>query len=329
MAIVDHEQAYLSRILRADRVGAIESLREAIATHGLSGALELVVARAQATVGERWAAGTLSVADEHAATSVSEQAIDAVFPAAPSTPAGVAIAACPEGEWHSLSLRMVSAAATEAGFAVHFLGASVPSGDLVRYLDRVGPDLVLLSSAIPSNLASVRRSIEATRQTGTPVVVGGRGLGRDARRADALGADLWLSSAHEVGTALGGLPKFTSPAPVPSHPGFHMGRALETQIDDVVERAMRDLRDRAMLEASLQAADDSSLVGYVRDVVAALVSALLTDDRTILDDELTWLSTVFEGRGIGRERADDVLVAVLAALGERFPDAHALVLDQR
>ena len=107
-----------------------------------------VMAPALAAVGERWAAGDLSVADEHLATSIVETVMSRVGRSATRMPkrsrervvmAGVDL------EGHVVGLRMLADLAEGAGFDVRYLGASVPVDALVDLVSRLKPGVVCLS----------------------------------------------------------------------------------------------------------------------------------------------------------------------------------------
>lgn len=159
-----------------------------------------LIARAQDEVGRRWARNEWSVAQEHAATHVSERALAALATATrrPAVLPGSVVVACPDGEWHTLPARIVAEVLRLRGLQVRFLGAHVPTAHLVSYLHQHGPDLVALSCMLPVRLPRVCRTIEACRLAGVPVLAGGSGFGPDGVWARALGADLYASGAADA-----------------------------------------------------------------------------------------------------------------------------------
>ncbi|WP_407664872.1 cobalamin B12-binding domain-containing protein, partial [Micromonospora tarensis] len=154
-----------------------------------------LVAPAQAEVGERWARNEWSVAQEHAATHISEQVVAAVAAhARPRPTGGRVVVACMDGEWHALPPRLVAEVLRLRGWQVTFLGASVPAAHLVSYLHRYDAHAVALACALPMRLPHAHRMIEACRRSDVPVVVGGRGFGADGRWARRLGV-AWAPDA--------------------------------------------------------------------------------------------------------------------------------------
>src|SRR5690606_8203008 len=104
-------EEYLAAVAVGDRAGALEVVRRL--QHGGASPLTVmtdVVAPAQQQVGELWATDAWSVAQEHAATAVSEAVLGllgAQIPAPRDTTAPVVVS-CVEQEWHALPALLVA-----------------------------------------------------------------------------------------------------------------------------------------------------------------------------------------------------------------------------
>ena len=112
---------YFDVLVRCDPVAATDLVLELVeAGATLDEVVQDVLAPAQARVGELWERGEWSVAQEHAATAVTEAAVSALWVMTARRRLGdgprVAVA-CAEGEWHALPPRMAAAVAAEAGAA--------------------------------------------------------------------------------------------------------------------------------------------------------------------------------------------------------------------
>ena len=148
---------------------------------------------AQALVGRLWETGEWSVAQEHAATAVTEAAVSAlwVLTARRRLEGGPSVAmACAEGEWHALPPRIAAALAAEAGADVTVLGPSMPADHLERRLRLRDVDVLALSCTVPTNLLGAARCVAAAHAAGLPVVAGGRAFAGRPQRAAGIGADL-------------------------------------------------------------------------------------------------------------------------------------------
>ncbi len=164
-------------------VGQLAGLR--LRGHGLAELFDEVAAPALQRIGDRWAAATLSVADEHVA---SQAVIDAVARAQPlaeppgeavRADRGSAVVAAVAGEQHDIAARMAACLLRAQGFEVLAPLAQTPARDLADLILRSRAVLVVLSSTISPEVGEqVSMAVSAARQTGGRVVVGGDGMRR-------------------------------------------------------------------------------------------------------------------------------------------------------
>ncbi|WP_233605807.1 B12-binding domain-containing protein [Micromonospora sp. Llam0] len=103
--------ALLNFLAAADEVAALALAEELLAAGVPAESVLLdLIAPAQVQVGRWWQRNEWSVAQEHAATHVSELMVAAVTTwAAPRPHRGRVIVACLDGEWHALPMRLPQA----------------------------------------------------------------------------------------------------------------------------------------------------------------------------------------------------------------------------
>lgn len=96
-------------------------------------------------VGEGWHEGRYTVAQEHLVTAELRSLIGALarLHAVPDNAPRIMLAT-PAGETHELGTLVAALVASGSGFATFYLGASVPSADVVNAARRVGPRAVVL-----------------------------------------------------------------------------------------------------------------------------------------------------------------------------------------
>ncbi|QLQ37497.1 cobalamin B12-binding domain-containing protein [Micromonospora robiginosa] len=311
--------AYLDHLERADRAGAV-ALARGLLADGCSVADVLVdlVAVAQREIGRRWLTGSWSIAQEHAATHVSELVVDALGAAVGAPRRGHVVVACVEGEWHALAARIVSEVVRAAGWRVTFLGASVPARHLISYLHQAGPDAVLLSCVQPNRLVRAARMVEACRAAGVPVLAGGPGFGPDGRWATAIGAAAWGASARDAVRLLSG----------PLSAGAHTGPPPPP--DDAYVAVLHRRRDLVRLALGVvdppeETAED--VASGIAHLVDALIAAARVDDDRLLLDFVEWQEAALTARG-GRRLLDEVLATLERALAEH-PKVAARVRNAR
>lgn len=201
---------FLDAIVAGNRRRAFE-----VADTALSGGMDIralyleVFQPALREVGRLWQQNRITVADEHLATAITQAAMarlyERLFASATGT-GPLMVAACAEGERHEVGLRMVCDLLEMEGWDTVFLGAAVPTPDLVRMICERGPQVVALSASIAPNVPQVEAAIRAIRQgcgTSQPViVVGGRPFAADPELAPRLGADVTATDAAEAAERL-------------------------------------------------------------------------------------------------------------------------------
>lgn len=264
---------------------------------------------AQVEVGKRWYRNDYSVADEHAATSIVDRVLTllSVHSGRPIRGGPHVLALCPEGEWHTMPLRLTAQAFELEDIEVTFLGASLPSDHLARFLDSVHPDVVALSSSTPLSFDGVLAAVEVAHLAGIPVLAGGRALGTDDRRARALGVDMWASSAA-AGVALAR----SANGIVLRTPDADVGAALEMALDrpHVLDGAMEALLRRVPTLATesprqrQRARKDFDLILQVAEA-----SVLLRDLR-VFRDLLRWRRPMLQSRDVPSEVVETSLAVL-------------------
>jgi excisionase family DNA binding protein len=106
---------------------------------------ERVIGPALRRIGDGWAAGQVSIAQEHRAAAICERliAIHARQPA--GRPRGTAIVTTPPGERHGLPALMAAACLREDRWLVHHLSADLPAAEIAGMARQTGASLVVLS----------------------------------------------------------------------------------------------------------------------------------------------------------------------------------------
>jgi MerR family transcriptional regulator, light-induced transcriptional regulator len=120
-----------------------------------------VIGPALHRIGDGWAAGRVSIAQEHRASAICERLIAGHAGQPGGRPHGVAVAATPPGERHGLPALMAAACLREDHWLVHHLAADLPVAEVTRLAGQVDAGLVVLSSATTS---AARRALGAARE---------------------------------------------------------------------------------------------------------------------------------------------------------------------
>ncbi len=185
-------EAFLEALLTGDERAAEVTAREAMET-GLDEVAisEEIITPALRTVGEMWAGGLLTVADEHMATEISLRVLalqrEAFRRANERTSQQVYLAGV-EGEQHVVGLTMAANLLRHAGYDVRFLGPDVPVQALTQIVARRRPHVVALTVTMRDSAMLVDLAVaEVIRASpGTGVVLGGPGLPETLRESERL-----------------------------------------------------------------------------------------------------------------------------------------------
>ncbi len=188
-------------------VAAIEALDLRQAEEALSQALGWTDPRTLVTehvapiaqeIGDRWARGELSIANEHAATGVLRSFLGTLLLGAPVVErAPAALATTPPGELHELGVLMAALIATTNGWRVVYLGPNLPPPEIAGAVARTRAELVLLSLVNPPS-PETREALEqllAALPRAVVVLAGGRAA---PAYADLLGRQAILTRLTDL-----------------------------------------------------------------------------------------------------------------------------------
>jgi DNA-binding transcriptional MerR regulator len=171
---------------RFDGAVAHGILDELLAAVSVETAIREVILPYLATLGDRWARGEASVAQEHFASNLIRGRLLGLARGWGAGPGPDVVLACPPGEEHDLGLIAFGILIARRGWRVTYLGADTPFETLEDAVASVRPAVVVLAVSDPERLrphaATVRRVAASV-----PVAIGGV---VDDLDAAALGARL-------------------------------------------------------------------------------------------------------------------------------------------
>jgi methanogenic corrinoid protein MtbC1 len=158
-------------------------------------------------LGDRWARGTVSVAQEKEVSEVVRELITEVTARHSGRIADHAIglvAACVAGEAHELGLRMVSGLLRAFGLDVHYLGTNVAPAFLVDAIQRRQPCAVLLSVTGDEHLPALGEAVLAIRAAGNAprLLAGGQAVVRQPEVVAGYGVTPILDGFDAIVAAL-------------------------------------------------------------------------------------------------------------------------------
>jgi MerR family transcriptional regulator, light-induced transcriptional regulator len=176
------QRAYADAVL-AGVPGAAEAvIREAIEA-GLDEAVidEHVIRPALVLVGDLWAQGLISIAEEHLATSISVRVLALqreAFRVARQRVSHRILLAGAQGEQHVVGLEMAASVILHAGYDVRLFGADLPVAEVAPAVARHRPSVVGFTSASVLTAVNLPAAFDAVRRVSpaTGIMVGGRAV---------------------------------------------------------------------------------------------------------------------------------------------------------
>jgi len=173
-AIARLRQEWLDACLAYDEQAAEQVITLAFALYPPETVCLELMQKAIAEIGERWYAGQTTVQQEHFASALAIRRLDSLIMAAPvPIHPGRILAACPPDENHIFSLLLLTFLLRRQGWAVTYLGASVPVEQLESTLAMTRPQLVILAAQQLHTAATLWDVAQVLHREQVPLAYGG------------------------------------------------------------------------------------------------------------------------------------------------------------
>jgi excisionase family DNA binding protein len=197
---VDYHRRLVDRLVAGDENGSWAIVQNAL-TAGLdpNGVYLDVISPALAIIGDEWAAGRLTIGEEHQASVVVHRLIGRLGPlfTRRGRSRGAIVLGAPAGDNHSLPSALFADLLRGVGFSAIDLGANTPPSSFVDTARRSERLLAVAVSATSldddTQIAAVATAVHAELEA--PVVLGGGAI-RSVDHARALGADHWAPTTR-------------------------------------------------------------------------------------------------------------------------------------
>lgn len=172
---------------RFDEPAAQAAFDRALAVLSLDALLRDLLIPYLHDLGDRWEAGTTSIAQEHFATSVVRGRLLGLARGWGQGAGPLAVLACAPGELHDLPLIAFGLALRARGWRIAYLGPDTPLGTLLDTAQELEPRLVVVSATTPRHLSRVRDELGGLAKT-APLALAGAGA--TSALAESVGAAL-------------------------------------------------------------------------------------------------------------------------------------------
>ena len=125
-------------------------------------------------LGERWARGSVTVAQEHFASNLLRGRLASLARGWGYGHGPRAVLACPPGERHDLGLLVFGIALNRNGWRVGYLGADTPLEELINTAVDTSADLVVLAATTPERFAGLTEDLSRLANI-VPLALAGAG----------------------------------------------------------------------------------------------------------------------------------------------------------
>jgi MerR family transcriptional regulator, light-induced transcriptional regulator len=172
-----------------------------IAEFTLNAAIGDVLLPCLRQIGEGWASGTVTIAQEHFASQLIRERLLGLARDWDQGRGPSAVLACPPGERHDIGLICFGLVLSRNGWRITFLGPDTPATALSEAAATLSPNLIVLSATVEERFTSITRPLR-TLAAGHQLALAGAGA--TPRVARAAGATLLkggpVPAALDIGT---------------------------------------------------------------------------------------------------------------------------------
>jgi MerR family transcriptional regulator, light-induced transcriptional regulator len=172
---------YLNSLIEGDKTNCLRVLKQIESENSdIIDVYMNLFQRSLYQIGKMWDKEKLNVADEHNATKITDTLLTGYFSRlSPAKKIGkTAVITCINKEFHELGAKMAAHIFEVNGWDTHFLGASTPPKDVLKFIKAKQPDVVGLSFNFYLNFLKLVEVIDHIRRLfpEQEIIVGGQGL---------------------------------------------------------------------------------------------------------------------------------------------------------
>ncbi len=283
--LTEFRQEWLQSCLNFDEQHAEQVISQAFALFPIEQVLIELLQEGIAAIGRSWYAGEITIQQEHFASGLANRRMEALLAATPRpTRAGRVLMGCPPQESHTFTPLLMTLLLRRRGWDVLYLGANVPIQNFVETIERVQPQLIILSAQQLVTAVGIRELGEHIYAAEVPMGYGGlifTQLPELQRQITGHFLGNTISGALEVAEQLMAMPRLPLPAPpLPTHhdEALTYFQAHHAEIDAEVWRRASEL---SMPHKMLQQAN----INFSRDIIAALTLG----DIRFLGVDMAWI----------------------------------------
>jgi MerR family transcriptional regulator, light-induced transcriptional regulator len=175
ISLISERARWIQACLSFNEPAAEQVLNQSFAQFSMETVCIQILQSGLAEIGSLWYQGSASVQQEHFAAELAVRRLYSLISAAPQpNRSGTILAACPHGENHTFSTLLITLLLRYHGWNVINLGANVPAERLKDTVEKMTPNLVIMSSMRLVTAAALFETALLLKELGIPMAFGGR-----------------------------------------------------------------------------------------------------------------------------------------------------------
>lgn len=321
--IQEMRDAWLAACRTFDQQAADRILSEAFAMFPLEQVCIELLQKGMSLIGTGWYEGGTTVQQEHFASALAMQRLEALLAAmpAPSRP-GKVLMGCPPDEEHTFSLMLLTVLLRRRGWDVVYLGANVPLEQLEATLAAVRPKLAIFLAQQLVSAAQLRDLADFLLDKQLPLAFGGWIFVKNPGLQDRISGHYLGDELKDGVGVVEHLLTRSEPAqrsePLPAE--YEQALAHFEAQAAALELAVVDL---LAIQGHASARFASVEGNLTRDIAAALKLG----DINLVSSEIQWIGELIGNRGADEALLKTYLAAYHRALEHTLDQQGQLIID--
>ncbi|MEI2609260.1 MAG: B12-binding domain-containing protein [Candidatus Promineifilaceae bacterium] len=279
-------EQWVNACLAYDEKQAREILNQAFALYSPESVCFAILQHGLAEIGDGWFRGNITVQQEHFASALAIQRLQALLLASPppTRPERILVGCSPEDD-HTFSPLLICLMLRRYGWDALYLGANVPVVQMERTIETTHPDLVVMSAQLLNAAANLLEMAQLLQQRRIPLAYGGRVFNYIPAIRQRIPGHFLGEEMEEIPHVVSRLLNNRPPMPVVTPVSLEYEQALSqfTRYQPVIEA-------RLWQAASEIGMPHTELTRANQNMAQNIKSALKLGDLNFISSDLAWLS---------------------------------------
>lgn len=174
-AVKKSKQQLYKKLTDGNIQECIKTYEEYVKIFSASSFFDKILKPVMYKIGDNWASEKISIATEHVASNVAQTLVKIIMEQVEGTGKKKKILICvPLGEEHHLGCDVLETYLSIKGFKIFNIGTSIPTEDILRFINNNKPDVVLVSITLPDNIGAGQRLVRKIKaEYDVPILMGG------------------------------------------------------------------------------------------------------------------------------------------------------------